>query len=123
MPADNGDNDNGNDDNGNGTVARDLAISLDAHRGLQAQRDTDLRRNQSGARADLTAVREHQASLEKFLFAGPATTWPQAAEKASYLLRLFAATGEARDPRYMQLIEDALDDLARLAAETPEPPR
>ena len=74
-------------------------------------------------RVDQEAVRQSQASLEKFLFAGPATNWVQAAEKASYLLRLFAATGEAQDPRYRQLIEDALNDLQRLAGDDKEPAR
>jgi hypothetical protein len=110
-------------DNDNGKSAQEPAISLDAHRGLRAQKETDRRRHRSGARADQDAVRASQASLEQQLFAGPATDWPQAAEKASYLLRLFSATGEGRDPRYKQLIEDVLRDLHRLAESTKEPRR
>jgi len=110
-------------DNDNAKAAQDSAIDLDARRGMRARRDTDHRRSRSAVRADQDAVRESQSSLEKFLFAGPAANWPEAAEKVSYLLRLFAATGEARDPRYRQLIEDALGDLKRLtASETAEPP-
>jgi hypothetical protein len=45
------------------------------------------------------------------------------AEKVSYLLRLFAATGEGRDPRYRQLIEDSLRDLRRLTDDAKEPRR
>jgi hypothetical protein len=108
-------------ENDNDKPPIDPTVVLDEHRGLRARRDTDARRQQSAVRADQDAVREGQASLEKVLFAGPATTWPQAAEKVSYLLRLFAATGEAQDPRYKQLIEDALDDLDRLAGNTKEP--
>ncbi len=92
-------------------------VNLDEHRGLTAQRDTDARRHESGVRADQAAVREGQQALEKHLFAGPATTWAEAAEKSAYLLRLFAATGEAQDPRYKQLIEDTIADLQRLARE------
>jgi len=88
---------------------------------MQAQRDTDERRQQSSVRADQHALRENQASLEKFLFSGPAIDWIQAAEKATYVLRLFAATGEAQDLRYQQMIEDTLQDLQRLTAETKEP--
>lgn len=110
-------------DNDNAKAAQDSAIDLDARRGMRARRDTDHRRNRSAVRADQDAVRESQSSLEKALFAGPAANWPEAAEKVSYLLRLFAATGEGRDPRYSQLIDDALADLTRLAAETKEPPR
>jgi hypothetical protein len=110
-------------DNDNAKAAQDSAIDLDARRGMRARQDTDHRRSRSAVRADQDAVRESQSSLEKFLFAGPAANWPEAADKVSYLLRLFATTGEARDPRYRQLIDDALADLARLAAETKEPPR
>jgi hypothetical protein len=108
-------------DNDNANAAQDPAISLDAHRGLRAQRETDRRRNKSAVSADQSAIRERQASLEKFLFAGPATSWQQAADKACYLLRLFATTGEGRDPRYRQLIEDALQDFQRLAVVGKEP--
>jgi len=114
------DNDNGNSP-GAGSPSGNSTVSLDEHRGLRARRDTDARRNQSAVRADQDALRENQESLEKHLFAGPATGWLQAAEKTSYLLRLFAATGEGQDPRYKQLIEDALDDLQRLAADEKEP--
>jgi hypothetical protein len=99
------------------------AIDLDAHRGLRAQKETDRRRNRSAVRADQDSVRENQALLEQQLFAGPATSWPQAADKASYLLRRFATTGEAQDPRYKQLIEDVLRDLHRLAEDAREPRR
>jgi hypothetical protein len=108
-------------ENDNERPWHDRTVKLDEHRGLRARQDTDARRQRSAVRADQDAVREGQASLEKFLFAGPAATWSQAAEKAGYLLRLFAATGEAQDPRYKQLIEDALDDLQRLSASTQEP--
>ena len=108
-------------ENDNDKPPIDPTVVLDEHRGLRARRDTDARRQQTAVRADQDAVREGQASLEKVLFAGPAATWPQAAEKVSYLLRLFAATGEAQDPRYKQLIEDALDDLERLSGNTKEP--
>jgi hypothetical protein len=90
------------------------AVNLDAHRGLHAQKDTDARRHQSGVRADQEAVRQGQEILEQQLFAGPAKTWAEAAEKSVYLLGLFAATGEAQDPRYKQLIEATIADLQRL---------
>jgi hypothetical protein len=110
-------------DNDNAKAAQEPAINLDAHRGMRAQRETDRRRHRSAARADQDAVRANQASLERQLFAGPATDWPQVAEKVSYLLRLFAATGEGRDPRYRQLIEDSLRDLRRLTDDAKEPRR
>jgi hypothetical protein len=49
------------------------------------------------------------------MLAAPATTWPEAAAKAKYLIQLFAATADAQDPRRKKLIASVLDDLARLA--------
>jgi hypothetical protein len=109
--------------NDNDNPTDDPTVTLDEHRGMRARQDTDARRQQSAVRADQDAIRERQASLENHMFAGPATSWLQAAEKASYLLRLFAATGEAQDPRYKQLIEDSLADFQRLSASTKEPAR
>ena len=97
------------------------AVQLDEHRGMTAQKETDARRYQSGVQADQEALRQGQASLEKQLFSGPAAGWIEAADKAVYLLRLFAATGEAQDPRYRQLIEATLEDLQRLAGTTTKP--
>jgi len=94
------------------------AVVLDEHRGMTAQKETDARRQQSDIQADQHARRQDQASLEKVLFSGPATSWQEAAEKIAYLLRLFAAMGEAQDPRYKQLIEDALSDIERLSRTT-----
>ena len=100
--------------------SRDPTVILDEHRGLKARFETDVRRRQSAVRADQNALRQGHAELEKQLFAGPATGWPQAAEKARYLLRRFAATGEAQDPRYQKLIRDTLEDLERLVDHAPE---
>ena len=97
------------------------AVVLDQHRGMTAQKETDARRHQSGVQADQEALRQGQASLEKQLFSGPAAGWTAAAEKAVYLLSLFAATGEAQDPRYKHMIEATVEDLQRLIRDTPKP--
>jgi len=88
---------------------------------MASQKATDARRHQSGVEADQAALRDSRAELEKFLFAAPAANWPDAARKALYLLRLFAATAEARDPRLRHLIDDAMADLRRLSGEEAEP--
>ena len=93
------------------------AILLDEHRGMASQKATDERRQLCGVEADQEALRQTQAELEKFLFAAPAANWPDAAQKALYLLRLFAATPEAQDPRRKHLIEDVAADFDRLAGE------
>lgn len=94
------------------------AVVLDKHRGMAAQLETDARRDRADVRTDQESLRQAQASLEKLLFSGPAATWVQGTDKAVYLLRLFATTGEAQDPRYQQLIEDTIEDLFRLLRNT-----
>ena len=93
----------------------DRTIKLDQHRGMSAQKATDLRRLLAGVEADEKALRSRQEALEKQLIAEPAATWPEAAEKAGYLLGLFAATSAAQDPRRKTLIENVLDDFRRLS--------
>jgi hypothetical protein len=96
-------------------------VLLDEHRGMASQKATDARRHRSGVEADQAALRDSRAELEKFLFAAPATNWTEAAKKALYLLRLFAATADARDPRLKQMIEDTTADLTRLSGESAGP--
>lgn len=87
---------------------------LDEHRGLAAQKATDERRHSSQVEADQEALRRGRAELEDVLFAAPARDWPEAAERAAFLLRQFAATPEAQDPRYKRMIASILGDFARL---------
>ncbi len=93
----------------------DRTIELDQHRGMAAQKATEMRRLLAEVEADHTALRLRQEELEKFLLAAPAGTWQEAAEKARYLLTLFAATPAAQDPRRQKLIADVLDDFGRLS--------
>ena len=90
-------------------------VVLDQHRGMAAQKATDARRHQADVETNQEVLRSNRDALEKVLFAGPAETWPQAAEKAGYLLRLFGETAEGRDPRHKQLIEEVCADFDRLA--------
>jgi hypothetical protein len=90
-------------------------VNLDEHRGMAAQRDTEVRRDLYQVQADQTSLRNRQEELENFLEAAPAATRAEATACARYLLQLFAATPEAQDPRRQRLIARALDDLARFA--------
>ncbi len=96
-------------------IMTDDPIDLDVRRGMAAQQATEIRRQRLDEfQADQEALRRRQEELEKLLLAAPAETWPETAAKAQYLIRLFAATPEAQDPRRKELIAHALDDLARL---------
>ena len=92
-------------------------IDLDQHRGMAAQKATDLRRLLADVEANAKALRLRQDELETQLVAAPAANWPEAAEKARYLLNLFAASLTAHDPRRQKLIAAVLDDFERLARE------
>lgn len=93
----------------------DEAIELDLSRGMAAQKATDLRRLVAEVEANQQALRARQDELERQLVAAPASNWIDAAEKARYLLTLFAATPAAQDPRRQKLIAAVLEDFARLA--------
>ncbi|HYM30978.1 MAG TPA: hypothetical protein VEU47_06755 [Candidatus Cybelea sp.] len=90
-------------------------VDLDEHRGMSAQKLTEIRRRLHEVQADQAALRHRQEEFESFLLAAPAMTWQEAAAKARYLIQLFAMTAEAQDPRRKQLIATALEELARLS--------
>jgi hypothetical protein len=90
-------------------------IDLDQHRGMAAQKATGLRRLLANVQANEKALRLRQDELEAHLLAAPAANWPEAAEKARYLLKLFAASLSAQDPRRQKLIAAVLGDFERLA--------
>lgn len=93
----------------------DDPVELDEHRGLAAQKATEVRRERlHELQAVEETLRRRHEDLERLLLAAPAETWPEAAAKAQYLIHLFATTPEAQDPRRKQLIAHALDDLTRL---------
>ena len=82
---------------------------------MAAQRDTEIRRRLSGVKADQAAVRARQDELEGFLLATEATTWPEAAAKARFLIQLYAGTPEGQDPRRQKLIASTVAELDRLS--------
>ena len=100
----------------------DTTIDLDKRRGMTAQKETRLRRLHADVRAQRDALRVRQDALEEQLVAAPADSWEEAAEKARYLLTLFAGSVDARDPRRQQLIAAVLEDFRRLSGEPADPP-
>jgi len=97
----------------------DHPTDLDAHRGMAAQKATDLRRLRSEVEADQKALRTRQAALEDLLAAAPARDWPEAVEKARYLLGLLARSMDASDLRRRRLIERVLADFDHLLDKSP----
>ena len=93
----------------------DNPIMLDERRSMIAQRATELRRQLVEVETDQRALRQRRTELEKFLVAAPADSWQEAADKARYLIGLFAMTSAAREPRRQKLIASVLDDFTRLA--------
>jgi hypothetical protein len=95
----------------------DKPIDLDRHRGMSAQKATGLRRLLAEVESNERSLRLRQDELETQLLSAPAANWRDAAEKARYLLNLFAATLGAQDPRRQKLIAAVLADFKRLSGE------
>ena len=91
-------------------------IELDKHRGMAAQKATELRRLLADVEHNDRELRARQEALEAQLAATPAVTWCDAVEKARYLLSLFAASPAGQDPRRQALIAHVLEDFRRLLA-------
>ena len=96
----------------------DKPVELDEHCGMAAQKSTETRRRLREVQADQSALRHHQEEFERYAVASPSATWPAVAQRARYLIQLFAATPEAQDPRRQELIASVLDDLARFSNES-----
>ena len=94
----------------------DRTIELDQHRGMSAQKATELRRLLSEVESNEKLLRLRQEELETQLLATPALTWQEAADKARYLLSIFASSQAAQDPRRQMLIAKVLEDFIRLSS-------
>jgi len=91
-------------------------VDLDTRRGMMAQKATELRRLLSEVSANEEALRGRQRELEDQLLASPALSWEEAADKARYLLSLFASSLAGQDPRRQMLIARVLEDFTRLSS-------
>lgn len=91
-------------------------VDLDTRRGMMAQKATELRRLLSEVSANEEALRSRQKELEDQLLASQALSWEEAADKARYLLSLFASSPAGQDPRRQMLIARVLEDFTRLSS-------
>lgn len=92
----------------------DRPVDLDKHRGMAAQKATDLRRALAEVESNVRQLREREADLENRLMTVPAASWSEAAVKARYLLNLYAASLPVEDTRHRALVAALFDDFARL---------
>jgi len=92
----------------------DAPVDLDKHRGIAAQKATDIRRLQADVEASAKLLRDRQIAVEAQLLAMPAVSWPEAAAKARYILGLYAAGLAQADTHHRDLVAAVLADFIRL---------
>ena len=95
----------------------DTPIDLDKHRGMAAQKATDIRRVIADVEANAKLLRDKQGVVEIQLLAEPAMSWPEAVAKARYVLNLYSASLPPTDTHHRDLVAAVLADLTRLAGE------
>ena len=95
----------------------DKPLDLDKHRGMAAQKATDIRRILVEVENNAKDLRDRQRILENQLLSVPAASWPEAAAKARYVLNLYAAGLAPDDTHHRDLVAAVLADFARLSNE------
>jgi hypothetical protein len=93
-------------------------LDLDKHRGMAAQKATDIRRILAEVENNAKDLRDRQTIIENQLLASPAATWPEAAAKARYVLNLYASDLGSADTHHRDLIGAVLADFVRLSNES-----
>jgi hypothetical protein len=96
----------------------DNPLYLDERRGMAAQKATDIRRILADVENNARDLRDRQAILETQLLSVAATSWPEAAAKARYVLNLYAASLALDDSHHRDLVTAILADFSRLSSES-----
>jgi hypothetical protein len=96
----------------------DEPLDLDSHRGMAAQKATDIRRILADVENNAKDLRDRQAVLENQLISVPAASWPEAAAKARYIFNLYAAGLAADDTHHRDLVSAVLADFNQLSKES-----
>ena len=99
-------------------LVTDMPLDLDKHRGMAAQKATDIRRILADVESNAKALRDRQGIFENQLLSVPAVSWPEAAAKARYVLNLYAAGLAPADTHHRDLVAAVLADFARLSDES-----
>lgn len=92
----------------------EIPIDLDKHRGMAAQKETDIRRRILEVQSDHAALKIRQREFEDLLESVPAQSQREAVIKAKYIIHLYAGTQEGSDPRLARLIARSFEELDRL---------
>jgi len=96
----------------------DAPVDLDKHRGMAAQKATDIRRMLADVETNAKLLLDRQGVVEIQLLAVAATSWAEAAAKARYVLNLYAAGLAPDDTHHRDLVAAVLSDFARLSCES-----
>src|SRR6195256_1418408 len=100
-----------------GHLVSENPVDLDKHRGMAAQKATDIRRVLADVEANAKLLRDRQGLVEIQLLAVAATSWSEAAAKARYILNLYAADLAPADTHHRDLVAAVLADFTRLSGE------
>jgi hypothetical protein len=92
-------------------------LDLDKHRGMAAQKATDIRRALAEVENNARDLRDRQAILEKQLLTVSAASWAEAAAKARYVLNLYAASLAPDDRHHRDVVAAVLADFTRLSGD------
>src|SRR5437588_12615614 len=95
----------------------DNPVDLDKHRGMAAQKATDIRRVLADVEVNAKLLRDRQGVVEIQLLSVPAASWPEAAAKARYVLNLYAAGLPPDDTHHRDLVAAIMADFTRLSGE------
>ena len=82
----------------------DAPLDLDQHRGMAAQKATDIRRILADVENTAKDLRDRHAVLENQLLSVPAASWPEAAAKARYIFNLYTAGLGSDDTHHRDLV-------------------
>jgi hypothetical protein len=93
----------------------DKPLDLDKHRGMAAQKATDIRRALAEVENNATQLRERQSVVESQLLSVQAASWPEAAAKARYVLNLYVAGLAPGDAHHRDLVAAVFADFNRLS--------
>jgi hypothetical protein len=96
----------------------DQPLDLDKHRGIAAQKATDIRRALAEVENHAKELRDRQGVLEVQLLSVSAESWTEAAAKARYVLNLYTAGLPPDDTHHRDLVAAVFEDFDRLSRES-----